>query len=530
MKISPRCTSLALAWLFAAPLAAQQTTAERTGGRETSSAADVTAFLDSLERRGAPFRFGSLGTTTEGRPIPFVIAAAPGVQGPADAQASGRVVVWLQANIHGGEVEGKEAAQMILRDLGFGALRPLLDSLVILVVPIYNPDGNDAWAAGNVNRPGQNGPAVVGRRADGLNLDLNRDYVKMEAPETRGAAVLIDAWQPDVFIDLHTTNGSYHGYALTYSPGLNPNDTPANAYVRDKFLPTIRQRMKSRHGLEVFPYGNFRNQMADSLILGWETYDARPRFGTNWTGLRGGMAILSEAYSNDPFPARITATYEFVQEVLTLVASERGGVKRLVAQSARLRPDSVAVRSTLAPATEQPVIAEITTPAGDGDGPYAHRTRTGEFRTIRMPVFDRFVAARREARPVAYIVPPSLPEVAALLVRQGVQVERLSAPWKGSVERFRLDSISAQPYAFEGHRAVTLQGAWLDATPFEAPVGSYLVRTDQPLGTLASYLLEPASEDGVVTWNQVDRLLTLRAPYPVVRTRVPVRVATTEQH
>ena len=96
----------------------------------------------------------------------------------------------------------------------------------------------------------------------------------MEAPETRGAAALIDAWQPDLFIDLHTTNGSYHGYALTYAPGLNPNDTPANAYVRDKFLPTIRQRMKSRHGLEVFPYGNFRNQMADSLILGWETYDA----------------------------------------------------------------------------------------------------------------------------------------------------------------------------------------------------------------------------------------------------------------
>ena len=524
------CAALALALLLATPLAAQQTTPERTSGKETSSWADVTAFLDSLERRGAPFRFGTLGTSTGGRRVPFVVAAAPGVQGPADAQASGRVVVWLQGDIHGGEVEGKEVAQMILRDLGFGPLRQLLDSLVLLVVPIYNPDGNDAWAEGTVNRPGQDGPAVVGRRANGLGLDLNRDYVKMEAPETRGATELINAWQPDLFIDLHTTNGSYHGYVLTYSPGLNPNDTPANAYIREKFLPAIRQRMKSRHNLETFPYGNFRNQMPDSLVLGWETYDARPRFGTNWTGLRGRMAILSEAYSNNPLPVRIASTYAFVQEILTLAAAERSGIKRLVAQSAAVRPDSVAVRSVVAPPIEQPVIAEITTAAGDGDGPFARRTRTGQFRTVRMPVWDRFTASRREARPVAYLIPASMPDVAALLVRQGVQVEKLTAAWQGPAERFRLDSITAQPYAFEGHRTVTVEGAWLAAAPYEAAAGSYLVRTDQPLGTLASYLIEPASEDGVVTWNLVDRLLTRREPHPIARVRVPVRATTIGQH
>ena len=180
--------------------------------------------------------------------------------------------------------------------------------------------------------------------------------------------------------------------------------------------------------------------------------------------------------------------------------------------------------------TDQPVIAEITTPDGDGDGPYARRIRTGQFRTIRMPVWDRFTASRREARPVAYMIPASMPEVAALLVRQGIAVERLTAPWQGPAERFRIDSISAQPYAFEGHRTVTVEGAWLAAAPYEAPAGSYLVRTDQPFGTLASYLLEPASEDGIDTWNLVDRLLTLRLPHPVARVRVPVRAATIELH
>ncbi len=174
--------------LLSTRLAAQQTTPERTDGRQTSSYGDVISFLDSLQHRGAPFEFGTLGTTTEGRRVPFIVAAAPGVQGPADAHASGRLVVWLQGDIHAGEVEGKEVAQMVLRDLAFGPLRPLLDSLVLLVVPIYNPDGNDAWAPDSVNRPGQNGPAIVGRNTTGLLLNLNRDYVKMEAPETRGAA------------------------------------------------------------------------------------------------------------------------------------------------------------------------------------------------------------------------------------------------------------------------------------------------------------------------------------------------------
>ena len=156
-----------------------------------------------------------------------------------------------------------------------------------------------------------------------------------------------------------------------------------------------------------------RNQMADSLILGWETYDARPRFGTNWTGLRGQMAILSEAYSNDPFPARITSTEHSCRR------SSRWRPRSGAASSGwwrsrrSLRPDSVAVGSILAPPTEQPVIAEITTPDGDGDGPFARASAREEFRTIRMPVWDRFNASCREARPVAYIVPPSLPDVAS---------------------------------------------------------------------------------------------------------------------
>ena len=195
----------------AGPLRAQQTRPERTNWTETSSHADVLGFLDSLRLRGADLQVGELGKSPEGKTIPYVLASRPLVTDPAAAHRSGKPVVLIQANIHAGEVEGKEAAQMLLRDLTLGPLKPLLDSVILIVVPIYNSDGNDHWAAGEVNRPGQNGPAVVGMRANGQGLDLNRDYVKAEAPETRASLAMFAAWDPDVFVDLHTTDGSYHG-------------------------------------------------------------------------------------------------------------------------------------------------------------------------------------------------------------------------------------------------------------------------------------------------------------------------------
>jgi zinc carboxypeptidase len=516
-----RSVALLVAAFIAAPLAAQQTTPERTGNRETSSHADVLAFLDSLERAGAGIRVRTLGVSPEGRRLPLVIAARPMVESPGEAHRTGKPIVYVQGNIHAGEVEGKEALQMLLRDLTVGPLRTLLDSVIVLAVPIYNADGNDQFGPGETNRPGQNGPAVVGRRANGQGLDLNRDYVKAEAPETRASTALLNAWDPDIFIDLHTTNGSYHGYALTWAPGLHPDPNPSNDYARDRFLPAIRERMRTRHHQETFPYGNFRNQEPDSLIQGWETYDYRPRYGTNWIGLRGRIAILSEAYSNAPFGERISATYNFVREILSLAAEERATIK--ARNAAPIPADSVTIRAVLAPATRQAVIAEITKPAGDGGGPFAHRTRTGEYRTITMPVYDRFAPARREAVPAGYLLPPSLGHVAELLGRQGVTVERLAAPWRGAVEQFRVDSIVVERYVFEGHRTLTVEGAWVGVEG-AVTAGWYYVPTAQRLGRFAAYLLEPGSEDGVITWNSLDRSLRRGQPAPVWRVRTALMV------
>jgi hypothetical protein len=512
----------ALLPLLGSPLGAQTTRAERTEYRETSTYADVVAFLDSLRTRGAPISLDTLARSPEGRAVPYAVASRPLVKDRTDPARSGKPVVYLQANIHAGEVEGKEAAQMLLRDLTLGPLAPLLDSLVLLVVPIYNVDGNEALAPGATNRPGQNGPALVGRRANGQGLDLNRDYVKMEAPETKGAAELLLRWNPHVFVDLHTTNGSYHGYALTYSPGLNPNATAANDFVRERLLPLLRSRMIERHGRATFPYGNFRNQHPDSLAQGWETYDARPRFGSNWIGLRGRMAVLSEAYSNDDFRTRVASTYDFVRELLSVVAEERAMVMATDSAPPRL-PDSVTVRSVLGPPARQRVIAEVTEPVGEGNGGYARRRRSGVYRAIEMPVYDHFVAARREAIPESYLIPERLSGVAELLRRHGITVERLRGQTAGPIESFTVDSVVREPL-LEGHHPVRLEGRWSQGKE-TAAAGWYLVRTAQTLGVLAAYLLEPASEDGVVTWNLLDAGLSAGRPYPILRSRRGISAA-----
>ncbi|MEO5797851.1 MAG: M14 family zinc carboxypeptidase [Gemmatimonadales bacterium] len=556
-----RLSSLALSLCAVLPLGAQQTVPERTGGARTSSHAEVLAFLDSLTHRGAKMQVGTLGSSPQGKRLPYVILSRPLVTTPAAAKKSGKPVLYIQANIHAGEVEGKEAVQQLMRDLTLGKLRPLLDSVVIIFVPMYNADGNDAWGPQERNRSEQNGPALVGLRPNGQGYDLNRDYVKQDAPETRASLTLINAWDPDLFMDLHTTDGSYHGYALTWSPGLNANRTPSNGWVQDTVLEQVRKRVRDRFKFETYPYGNFRGGNANPT--GWDTYESLPRYGTNLNGMTR-FSILSEAMSHDVFPRRIDATYAFVLETIRFFVEHKREMQRHRMLTANWRPDSVIVRGNVlasSPARMDSVLVAITrteqlpapdsaamanaprplviaepvgctatgtaAPAGPprgagrpaaAPGPRSEVFLTGESRPVWMEVHDRFGAVRKEAMPAAYLFQDS--KVAELLERQGVLVKRLRRDWVGPVESFVVDTVIRAPRANEGHCGVRVEGRWTQAAADSAKFSSFLVTTNQRFGLLAAFLLEPASEDGYTTWNFFDRDLVPHATHPVRRVRV----------
>jgi hypothetical protein len=517
-----------------------RTRAERTNYMETSHYDDVVAFIDSLRRIGAPISVGSIGTTTEGRAIPYVIASRPLVTTPEAARALARPIVYVQGNIHAGEVEGKEALQALLRDLVHQSKRNVLDSIVLMAVPIYNADGNEKFADQARNRSEQNGPVLVGQRPNAQSLDLNRDYMKADAPETRASLEMFVRWNPDVFVDLHTTDGSYHGYALTYSPSLNPAGDlgPAFAggsYARDSLLPELRRRVRVRRGYETFDYGNFVAQ--DSAERGWFTYDHRPRFGTNYYALRGRIAVLSEAYSHDPFARRVASTYAFVDELLSLVAERGSRIRGL-----GLRADSAVATWANRPSSAQiPIRGDMTKTPYMGDVIVESLQRTGDtlrtepgvrrgfrrtnsFRTVRMPVYDRFVSTMTTPTAWAFTFGASDSSAARLLGLHGVTVERTSAECTVPAESFVADSAIVEARAFQNRRNVRVEGRW-QRGDVRLEQGSYVVRLAQPLGVLATYLIDPRSDDGLVTWNIGDRVSAGQLLSKPVRLNAPLPAA-----
>ncbi|HKC46855.1 MAG TPA: M14 family zinc carboxypeptidase [Gemmatimonadales bacterium] len=515
MTFPPRgLPSLVLPFLtvqLAVAQALPRTTAERTAYQATSTDADVGAFLDSLALAGAPIAISEMGTSTLGHPIYLVIASDPAITTPGQAAAAGKLVVYIQANIHAGEVEGKEAVQALLREIA-GPRRALLQRLVVLVAPNYNPDGNDAFGPQAVNRSEQNGPEQVGQRADGMNLDLNRDYFKAEAPETRGSlARVITTWDPALMMDLHTTDGTRHGYLLTYAPPLDPiGPAGPTAYVRDQMLPALRKTLQDRYHEPIFDYGNVDDPLAPKS---WDTYAPVGWYGINYMGLRGRMAILSEAYSHADFKTRVQVTHDFVAEVLDYAAQHGEDIRRIERDADRQttlegagqvpRP-TLAIAYKLAGRGVEPVSLEVVKPRGD-TSKNAPPLPTGTLRTVQLPVNDRFVDSVTRPLPAGYILPAASQDVVQLLLRHGIAVQRLEAASFDTVETFEASDLTWAAREFQGHHLLTVT-ATTARSPRTAPAGAYFVSTAQPLGRLVFALLEPEGY-GLARWGMFDRLL-----------------------
>jgi len=293
--------------------------------------------------------------------------------------------------------------------------------------------------------------------------------------------------------------------------------------------------MRTRDGFEVFDYGNFISDqpgaIADTSVHeGWATYDPRPRFGTNYYGIRGRIGILSEAYSHDSLARRIASTYAFVKEVLSLVAEKGAAIKSLTARADSQplawgrSPDSVqmvAIRSELITTPRvMDVIKEDLEKTGDSSltqpGVPRGEVRTRRFRTVRMPVYDRFTSTLDRTPPAAYVLAPGDTAVATLLRLHGIRVDRSDSAWRARGESFTIDSIITAPRTFQGHHEVRLKGRWERGLQ-TLPSKSFIVSTAQPRGELVVYLLEPESDDGFTTWNLFDGELKKGGQFPVTR-------------
>ena len=498
------------------------TRAESSSYRETSLHADVMAFVTALAgKNDARVSVGTFGESPGGRALPVVVLSAHGVRTPDEARRRGVPVVLIINGIHAGEVEGKEAAMMLMRDLLDGAHGDLLAHLTLVVVPLFNPDGNDALDVDNrkldlKRLEGQDGPARVGTRVNASGINLNRDYMRQAAAEMRLLQTRVaQVWQPDLTIDTHATNGSVHRWWMTYDVPHTVDSGRAEpiAFMRERVMPAVTAAVEQKHGILGGWYGNF---VEDERVLdsrgeadpaapvreGWMTYPHNPRFGSNYRGLGGRLDLLLECYSYLTFEERVRTTYAYLLEALVYVAGHAHDVLEVVAAAETPR-DQIAVRYRL-DAFERPIEIATRTP----------RTPHGEPSTVSIPYFGRFVGTTMIVRPPAYIVPAA---VAEHLRRHGLAVE--PAPAEAEVEVATVEGYGGDSgrRILEAAGTGDLEVSWRDDRRKPAP-GAALVRTDHRLAAVAVYLCEPRSDDGAVE----NGLVAAPAPgeeFPIWRVR-----------
>ena len=458
-----------------------RTRAETSDYTETSSYDDVMRVTKGIVSSSALARYESFGKTEEGRELPLLILSEPAVTMPDAARKLGRPIVFIQANIHAGEVEGKEASLMLARRMTSGDLRPLLSRMIVLIAPIYNADGNEKVSV--QNRTSQNGPVNgVGTRENSKGLDLNRDYMKLDSAEARALVGLMNRWDPHVAIDLHTTNGSYHGYHLTYSPTLNPNADPRLiALARERILPATQQAVLKKHKFQTYYYGNFVSEAAagrDSARVDpanpgdttWRTFDHRPRFGNNYVGLRNRLAILSEAYSYLDFRGRVRVTEVFVEESLRAVAANAAQITSLTRQidqeTSTARPDQgVAFRIAALPAPVEILVGDVEKQPNPRSGREMLVMSTKSV-PVRMKDFGVFETTRTVAMPAGWLIPKTHVEggryTAAIdrLRWHGVRIQTVAADASIDVERFVVEALTKAERPFQGRNEARLTGKY----------------------------------------------------------------------
>jgi hypothetical protein len=515
------------------------TVAESSNFTATSRYHEVLALIVELQKLSPNLVVENIGTTAEGRPIPMLILSNPPLNNPQAARNLGKTIVYIQANIHAGEVEGKEATLMLAREILMTQNHPYLNNLVILIVPNLNADGNEKISP--ENRRQQPGPEQgVGTRQNAMNLDLNRDAIKLESPEMRAVVQnILNRWDPALAVDCHTTDGAYHEETVTYSWPLNPNsDQELLAYQRDTMLPAIIKTLKDKYNTMAAPYGMFRDWRDPSK--GWVTFEPQPRYFTNYIGLRNRLSILDENYVHADYKTRVMSCFNFLKAILDYSSVRAEEIQKLVEEADRrtilqgLNPSgkTFAVEYDLQalpkPVTINAYEFEIIERPGGG---FPQLKPTDRKKPVTVPYYANYVPKRILALPYAYLIPVPDPVVIEKLAAHGLLVELLTAEVSLEVEVFLPKEFKASERPYQGHRLNQIKGEYIKETR-KFPAGAWLIRTAQPLGSLAASLLEPESDDGFVAWNFFDRYIAGQwqrgfSELPVYRLLQPVNLPAT---
>jgi len=505
-------SAILLALLAGAPLAQAAapdlvTVSERSGFTATGRYDEVVklcgAFQQAYPKQVKCFQFG---TTPEGRPMLALAVNARGVFTPEAARRHKLPVTLIQGGIHAGEIDGKDAGFLALREMLDNKLASgALDKQVLLFVPVFNVDGHERFA--RYNRPNQRGPVEMGWRTTAQNFNLNRDYVKADAPEMQAMLALVNAWDPLTYVDLHVTDGAMfqHDVSIQVEPVYSgdPAFRQAGLALRAEVIADIAKQGSSPQSY----YMSFKE--TDDPASGFVDSVSEPRFSTGYFQLRNRMAMLVETHSWKDYPTRVRVTHNAFVSVLQQVAAH-GQAWQQAAQEADARAMRIGGQPVALTykTTDKSTMVDFqgyayTRTMSDVSGMLMTRYDESKPQVWHVPLRDEVVEDLTVKAPGAgYVVPAAWAQmVAAKLAQHGISYRRLDkAVASAPVETFRADKAAFAATSFESHQRLTVQGAWR-SEPRPLAQGALFVPIGQPKARLVMALFEPQAPDSLLAWG-----------------------------
>lgn len=493
-------------------LARLRTRAETSDFQATGSYEETIDFLKKVQAHFPQMYLGFYGTSGQGRPLPFVVVSKEKAFTGRRAQRLPKPIVLIQNGIHAGEIEGKDASLILLRELAEGKHREIVDEVTLVILPIYNVDGHERVSP--YNRPNQNGPSAgMGFRTTSDGLDLNRDFLKLSSEEARALVALITSWRPHLFVDDHTTDGVDMDWTFTWFYAEAPQlAAPVDAWMRAHLPAALAATEKD--GFRTGPYVDLVDR--NDPTKGFSSWVAQPRYSTGYLPLRNRPTVLVEMHSYKPYKQRVLGNRSFLLALLREVARDPDALPRAVAAAeaaevALGRPDAAPSEIALVYEASQEADS-IRFPVYAGEtktsvvtGQPLHMFRRGEVRKvekreIEVPWFHKPRVVKTLPRPRGYLVLPGWPQIEQRLRWHGLRVEKMTAPAELEVEAMRVANPKYAEAPYQGLTRVTAD-VTRTAEKRTVPAGALWVPADQPDFEVAVQLLEPDAADSLLSWG-----------------------------
>lgn len=478
---------------------------EQSGGIESPDYQTTMAWLDKLVSHSKYLSKVSLGKSPQGRDIWMIVASKEGLATPDALAGTGKPSVLVQAGIHSGEIDGKDAGMMLLRDIEHGGKSELLESANLLFVPIFSVDAHER--ASKYNRVNQRGPVTMGWRTNARNLNLNRDYAKADTKEMQLMLAAINSWNPSLYIDVHVTDGIDYQYDVTFGYNLKQGLSPASfAWLDGSYRPAVEAALSAAGhvpGPLVFALDN-----AD-IRKGMSLWNASPRFSNGYGDARHLPTILIENHSLKPYKQRVLGTYVMLEQTLKTVGEQATALKTAIMEDSFRYPVQVTLTwkeetqasgwdfKGIGYSVEKSPISGVDVVRWNGE-PVTYE---------QLPVIGNTAPDISVSRPEAYYILPQWQEAIDKLALHGIRFERLQKATKLKLGRYSFSNPEFGAKDYEGRQRVKADTV-LSTVETTLPAGTVKVSTEQALGDLAILLLEPQSPDSLLQWGLFNPIFT----------------------